>query len=287
MSPSASPAAESPTGRERARRLRRIPLVILAAVVSLLLGVGVGWLLFGRADAAPALTDAQRGTLVQLDASEEFDPGSIFLVGARDGAEAWYATKEADDSECLVLIAGDERTTACQRTGRANSFGLQANLNATIDDEQVIVWAVLLEGSDGEMVAVIQREPNAVEYDWRSQYSGRDLEIAEFIDARGYSGDSLQVVGYDDALPVWMTFSGAEFCMIVAEPTALLADACSSFDPAAGGRMDLRTDRATYQLNLSSSAEPMLTIIRTPDSIVCDVDSAYCRVDDKTGEPAG
>lgn len=282
--------SSSGAGKPRARHRRpEIPVLILSSLVAVLLGLGAGWLAFHRSDGRPAMTDAQRETLVQLDSSDEFDAGSVVLVGTKHGAEAWYATKDAAESECLVLIAEESRQTACQTAGEANSFGLQASLGTQLDGEHHMIWALLLEDASGQRVAVIQREltPEGG-YDWRSQYDGRDLEIAEYLDANGYPGDQLQLVGYDDTLPVWMTFDGEKFCMLVAEPTALRAEACSTFDSGRGGRLDMGTDRGTYQLDLSENLEPRLTIIRTPESIVCDVDSGYCgSVDDKTGEPSG
>lgn len=306
------PAAESEavTGRslpeqpDRARRMPSIPILVLSAIVAVLLGVGVGWLAFGRGDGSRPMTDAQRRTLVQLDASDEFDPGSVVLTGSKHGVEAWYATKTADDSECLVLIAAhgadaaktsegaadvEGRQTVCQKTGEPDTYGLQANVELTIDGERAIVWAVLLEDIDGERVTIIQREVLADDgtYDWREQYSGRELEIAEFLDRSGYDGSALQLIGWDDTTPVWMTFDGTQFCLLVAEPTALTAEGCAEFDPSSGGRLEVATDRGIYQLNLTQNVDPRLTIIRTPDSIVCDVDSGYCGVDDKTGETGG
>lgn len=281
-----------------------IPILVLSALVAVLLGVGVGWLAFGRGDGAHPMTDAQRKTLVALDAADEFDPGSVVLTGAKHGIEAWYATKTADDTECLVLIATAEagdargaddktgvegRQTVCQKRDEPNTFGLQANLELTVDGERAMIWAVLLEDADGERVTIIQREVLADDgtYDWRGQYSGRDLEIAEFLDSSGYDGNALQLIGRDDSIPIWMTFNGSQFCMLVAEPTALRAEGCADFDSSKGGSLELGTDRGIYQLNLTQNAEPTLTIIRTPDSIVCDVDSGYCGVDDKTGETGG
>lgn len=292
---------QGPAGPEAAKSLadrRRpgIPILVFSAIVAVLLGVGAGWLAFGRGASAAPMSDAQRATLVQLDSSDEFDPGSIVLTGAKHDVEAWYATKEAGESECLVLIAAgataasaENQQTVCQKTGEANTFGLQANLDVTAEGERAVIWALLLEDVDGERATIIQREVMADDgaYDWREQYSGRELEIAEFLDASGHDGNELQLIGWDDTTPIWMTFDGVEFCMLVAEPTTVIAEGCASFDSATGGRLDLGTDDGVYQLNLTRDVEPTLTIIRTPDSIVCDVDSGYCGIDDKTGETGG
>ena len=285
----------APSGQTARRRLS-IPVLVLSAIVAVLLGVGIGWLGFGRAAGGHAMTDAQRATLVQLDSSKEFDPGSIEFVGAKHGVEAWYATKDLDENECLVLVADDkteaaaeDRRVSCQKKEAPEAFGLQANLELLVDDERVMVWAVLLDDTDGDRVTVIQREVLADDgtYDWRSQYSGPELDIAEFLDASGYDGDSLQLIGWDDTTPVWMTFDGSEVCMLVAEPTALIGEACAEFDSAVGSRIEMSTAAGVYQLNLTQNLDPRLTIIRTPDSIICDIDSGYCGVDDKTGETGG
>lgn len=285
----------APSGQTARRRLS-IPVLVLSAIVAVLLGVGIGWLGFGRATGGHAMTDAQRATLVQLDSSNEFDPGSIEFVGAKHGVEAWYATKDLDENECLVLVADDkteaaaeDRRVSCQKKEAPEAFGLQANLELLVDDERVMVWAVLLDDADGERVSVIQRELLADDgaYDWRAQYSGLELEIAEFLDASGHDGNALQLIGWDDKTPVWMTFDGSEVCMLVAEPTALIGEACAEFDSAVGSRIEMSTARGVYQLNLTQNVDPRLTIIRTPDSIICDIDSGYCGVDDKTGETGG
>lgn len=296
------PASAEPAVAGRRRRSRlSIPILVLSVAVAVLLGVGVGWMSFGRADSRPAMTDAQRETLVQLDSSDEFDAGSVVLLGVKHGAEAWYATKDSAESECLVLVAADRasvgddpgsaggRQTACQKVDEPETFGLQANLALTIDGERVMIWAVVLDDAAGERATIIQREVMTDDdaYDWRSQYSGPELEIAEFLDASGYDGSSLQLVGWDDTMPIWMSFDGGQICMLVAEPTALIADSCAAFDTSKGARLDLGTDRGVYQLNVTQNVEPTLTIIRTPDSVVCDVDSGYCGVDDKTGETGG
>jgi len=268
---------------------------VLSAIVAVLLGVGIGWLGFGRATGGHAMTDAQRATLVQLDSSNEFDPGSIEFVGAKHGVEAWYATKDLDENECLVLVADetaagaeDAQTTACQKTGASDTFGLQTNLELTVDGERVMIWAVLLDDTDGDRVTVIQREvlADAGTYDWRSQYSGPELDIAEFLDASGYDGDSLQLIGWDDTTPVWMTFDGSEVCMLVAEPTALIGEACAEFDSAVGSRIEMSTARGVYQLNLTQNVDPRLTIIRTPDSIICDMTPGTAASTTRQGRPA-
>ena len=285
----------APSGQAARRRLST-PVLVLSAIVAVLLGVGIGWLGFGRATGGHAMTDAQRATLVQLDSSNEFDPGSIEFVGAKHGVEAWYATKDLDENECLVLVADDkteaaaeDRRVSCQKKEAPEAFGLQANLELLVDDERVMVWAVLLDDADGERVSVIQRELLADDgaYDWRAQYSGLELEIAEFLDASGHDGNALQLIGWDDKTPVWMTFDGSEVCMLVAEPTALIGEACAEFDSAVGSRIEMSTDAGVYQLNLTQNVDPRLTIIRTPDSIICDTDSGYCGVDDKTGGTGG
>lgn len=266
----------------------RFPALVLSAVVAVLIGVGVGWLAFGRDDSVPAMTDAQRATLVKLAASDEFDAGSIVLKGVKHGAEAWFATQDHAQSECLVLVAEDQQQTTCQKAGEENIFGLQANVSLQEEGETVAIWAVLMEDVRGERVTLIQRDVMSEDdSSWRVRFTGRDLEIAEYLDANDYPGDMLQLIGYDDTLPVWMTFTGAEFCMVIAEPTELIAEGCAPFDSADGSRLDVSTDRATYQLNLSESADPTLTVIRTPPSVVCDTDSGYCAVDDRTGEPSG
>lgn len=69
-------APTAPIAEERPRGIRRFIVPGIAAVVALVLGGGIGWLLAARAaQAAPAMTAAQSETWADLEAEGDYDPG--------------------------------------------------------------------------------------------------------------------------------------------------------------------------------------------------------------------
>ncbi|MGG1909985.1 hypothetical protein AB1285_23900 [Microbacterium sp. NRRL B-14842] len=114
--------AQSDVPAQRRRR-RSLGMLALGAVVVLLLGVGVGWLAFGRSGGtAVSLSAEQQGWQSDLVASGRFDPGSVRALATEDDAVIWVATQNGGASICLVLGAGRARRRAatsgkrCRRT---------------------------------------------------------------------------------------------------------------------------------------------------------------------------
>ncbi|SJN26991.1 hypothetical protein FM104_05465 [Microbacterium esteraromaticum] len=284
-SASASGTASAPTSgpasaSASAPRTRRRWLAPLAGVLILLLGIGVGWLAFGR-DAAPAMTAAQRDTWVDLEASNDYDAGSVELVGSQDGADVWFATKHDAKSECAVVTVGEESGQSCLAGDELNGQQqLGAGLAAETDEGTFQFWGLISKTTTGQRVAVVQRYGADEGWGWRSQYDESELAIAEvLVAATGYAGEALQIIGYDAETPIWI-YQGAESCVLVADDQKVLAEACGLDDDST---IDLAMPDAVYVVRLTNRG-PVLTITRTPASVVCDVDSGYCATaDDKTG----
>ncbi|UNK70082.1 hypothetical protein [Microbacterium sp. H1-D42] len=282
---------QPPTAPAELAKPPRRWLAPLAAVLTLLLGFGAGWLAFGRDGGAPAMTGAQRDVWIELQKSDDLDAGSIELVGSKYGVDAWTATKDDGELDCFFLTGGSETggserypTPSCVQSDReGNEFGLQASASIENDDRWETVWASLIEDITGTQVLVMQRQDDDQEWNWRSQYSGDELPIAEFLDSKGFRGDMLQLIGYDGDVPIWL-HQDAQNCVLVATATEISAQACGGLDSARA--LDLSVPGATYSVRMTDSRGPLLTVIRTPASVVCDVDSGYCATaDDKTGFP--
>ncbi|MFP1601466.1 hypothetical protein ACLD0U_02135 [Microbacterium sp. 2216-1] len=262
------PASEDPaSGATRRRWLA--PLAILAALV---LGFGGGWLVFGRGDPVP-MTDAQRESWAQLRGSGDYDDGSIQLLGAELGADAWYATRQEETLECLVLTVGERTVPTCEPVsaeGSDTGLGLHAVTTVKRDGEHLNLWASLGRDVRGELTVLMQYQ--SATWDWRSVYSETELPIAEFLDAAGYDGQVLQVMGYDGDTPIWLHQSDRA-CILVATADELIAEACGQ--PTATEPLGLVMPHATYSVLMTDPRGPVLTVIR---------DAAEATIDDTTGD---
>lgn len=262
-------------------RARRRWLAPLAAAVALLLGFGAGWLVFGRGD-EPSMTAEQRDTWVQLEGGNDYDSGSVDLIGAQYGVDAWHATKQDGEHECLVLTGGERRPQAsCLPAERErNAYDLQMSTNLEEDGDTISIWAMLTEDVKGEAVVIMQRQNTSEMWDWRSGYSEEELPIAEFLDSKGYDGDSLQLLGYDGDMPVWL-HQYDRTCLLVATATELIAEACGELD--ANTNIDVALPGSVYSVRWTDMRGPSLTIIRNAaagESVEC----LECpTIDDKTG----
>ncbi|MGF2948826.1 hypothetical protein [Microbacterium alcoholitolerans] len=270
--PDTTDPAPDPTNPADSRPTRRW-LAPLAAAVALLLGFGAGWLAFGRDDGL-SMTAEQRDTWVQLEGANDYDSGSVELIGAQYGVDAWHATKQEGAHECLVLTGGERRPQAnCLRADRErNPYDLQMSTSLEKDGDTISIWAMLTEDAKGDAVVIMQRQNTSEGWDWRSAYSEEELPIAEFLDASGYDGNSLQLLGYDGDLPVWL-HQYDRTCLIVASATELIAEACGELDATAN--IDLALPGSIYSVRWTDMRGPSLTIIR---------DAAVTSIDDRTGE---
>lgn len=277
-------AAPSSARRQAAASIVR---VAAALVMVLLLGFGAGWLVFGQ-QRGPALNTAERAQLIRIVESGRFDDGSVTFLGADGSNTAWHATQDDGAQQCIVLAVADQSANGCRPTGfDGDRFPLQAFLTYEDGNRRVSVRALEVEDASGRPVAVIDEHAVAAgAEEWKSQYSGDDLAIAERLDGLGYDGELLTLIGHDGDIPVWFAQVGDDACVLLADSEKLTGRQCAPVDDALGGVLELVTERSTYQVDLSDTLKPSLTVIRTPPSIVCDIDSGYCAsVDDRSGEP--
>lgn len=177
----------------------------VAVVVLLAIGVGVGWLAFGRADAAPvALTEEQQGWQDDIVSSGVYDPGSVRALAVENGVVAWAATKDARERTCLILGAEDAIVPSCERTENVVETGVYGSIMTMLDDDvQRQVNVQMLLAASGEPAVAVSS------YDYEPGESGityaneRESQTAERLAAEGYDVGSLWVVGYDGDVPVW------------------------------------------------------------------------------------
>lgn len=261
-------------------------LLPLVAGLAILLGLGAGWLVFGRGDGPREMTDAQRKTWTEIEASGEYDPGSVRFVARKHGVDVWQAGKSKGAQDCVVVTRGDERKAQCVASeSEGDGFGPQASLEFEQDGDQYMVWAALVADAEGDVVALVQRQNMDVDWDWRSQYNEQELPIAEMLNAAGYSGASLGIVGYDGDTPIWVSESGRT-CLMIADSTKVIAEACGELLYDTGRTLELTVGGTSYSLRATTERGNQLTVIRTPGApATCDPATEQCTsIDDKTGE---
>ncbi|MGM7668905.1 hypothetical protein [Microbacterium sp. A93] len=100
-------------------------LAALAVIVVFALGIGFGWMLFGRADISSiGLTQEQRLRGEELVADGNYDANSLRAMLAHDGVIVWLATTDAGETLCLMVDDGLDATSACSDEDRVASDGL-------------------------------------------------------------------------------------------------------------------------------------------------------------------
>ncbi len=260
----------------------------LVAVLAVFVGLGAGWLAFERDAILPGMTAEQQETLTGLEASGTLDPGSVRLLGSKHGADVWEATRDEGALTCLVLTKTPaQQSHACDEwRDDGAGLGVQTSLSFEEDGEQFMVWAVLVENIDGERVAIIQRQSSDETWDWRSQYTESELAVVDQLEAGGFDGEWLQLVGYDGEQPIWV-HQAERGCVLVVQNDGTIAQECSEAILDIDQTIDLALPGVTYSVRNTANRGMTLTIVRTPgiDAVRCDTETGTCEsIDDKTGE---
>lgn len=212
--PSGSPADEE-AGRQQPREAGGLRTAIrqhwkaavAASAAMLVIGLGVGWAVFGHTGDAVALTSEQQQRRAELQAEGGFDPGSLRAIGRDEDALVWYATKEDGETICITLDAAGKSADQCQPAAdldNGNGIGISASVTAPGEGEESPeeIWASAARAMNGEVVGIIQRW-RSDQNSWLSQFQGDERERAEQLIEEGFEEYSFSVVGYFRDAPVW------------------------------------------------------------------------------------
>lgn len=177
---------------------------LIAIVSALIVGLGAGWMLFGRSDAeAIELSPEQQGWQTAI-ADGGYDPGSLRPVAEQDGVVLWYATKMAGEKTCLVIADGEQVEVSCQGTEVVRVSGLSARLVLEGEQETEISGQLLL--SPGGQPAVMV-SASGITADTALVYANEDEErFAEELVSQGFNENTVFVVGYDGEHAIWTGF---------------------------------------------------------------------------------
>lgn len=289
MAPTPSPpsrpdAQQAAPGSSRARVPVRRRVLAGVAAVAALLGLGAGWLLFGTDLGRTAMTAEQQAAWSDLETAGEYDAGSIHLVGEKYGATTWRATRDDEKLSCLILTRKDLAPAGtCMPAGNAaEGFELQVTLDYAEDGDHYLLWAMIVEDSEGEPVAVIQRQNmGETTWDWRAQYSQEELALAEVLDGSGFAGEHLQILGYDGAMPVWL-YQQDRTCLLAVVNDVEVVAQCGMLTDDASAPLELKVGDVVYSA-IDTNRGATLTVIR--GRAACDPATGACTsIDDTTGD---
>ncbi|MEW2004632.1 hypothetical protein [Microbacterium sp. NPDC079208] len=254
--------AQSDVPAQRRRR-RSLGMLALGAVVVLLLGVGVGWLAFGRSGGtAVSLSAEQQGWQSDLVASGRFDPGSVRALATEDDAVIWVATQNGGASICLVLGAGESTTPSCNQREAVQEDGLWGEVTTQRDDEYTRqVMAHLLLTPDGEPAVSVDVSEYGSGEGGPTYANEAETRTAERLADDGFDPNSIWVAGYDRDVPIWTASEGetGRQCLIYDGATADAPRACETTETLQehDGRLRLQVTDAetggmtTYELPTS------------------------------------
>lgn len=276
-----------PTGPDAAPTRRRpsVAALVLSTLIALLLGFGGAWMLLSR-DGTPAMTAEQAKAMAEIEETARFDPGSMTYLGERYGAAVWRASARDGEETCLAIHVVDRSDHQCmpppdEDTPYAQPVGV--SLNRSDGDAQWSYWASLVTDIAGREALIVQRYDMAAGFDWEAQYTPDERRYISMLEAEGVVPSSLQIIGYDGDVPVFISQDERTCVYAVDTATDAVVQSCDPSD----GVYFLQVQNATYEVRESSSRGPTLTVIRIPDSIVCDVDSGYCGTVDGAGASEG
>ncbi len=253
-------------------------------------GVGAGWLLFGRGALPAAVPASQREALAMIEEGS-YDPGSVRYVGEKHDVGIWRATRDSGAQECIVVTHADIESSGCvpvapnpdEGVDTMTSPGLSATIDFEHDGESVMVWVTIMPDISGEDVVLAQRQV-MTEADWRQGFSPEELEDVEILEEAGFDPTSLYVAGYDGDLAVWQGFREGVTCLaVVVEGSGHLGCADTA---AIDELVRLRMGSTDYELHQTPQRGPVLSIIRHESAEVQHVGPGdRLIVGDEIGDP--
>ncbi|MGM1017372.1 MAG: hypothetical protein ACQEW8_07540 [Actinomycetota bacterium] len=205
-----------------------------AAALALAVGIGAGWALSDGLLTRAVASFAHADVRASLEAEGAYDPGSLSVVGEKDGVLVWTATSSAGERECVLLTAGvDENSVSCVPSEDFDeSIGNLWTSLPVADDDGVTrqVSGGIMLALDGERVGFVQVWDMQPDTGWRSSYDDEEIAVLEHAESEGVDPEMINVIGADGESLIWVSRSGAaEVCLVVGT-TSALTEACAPSD---------------------------------------------------------
>ncbi|MDT0156425.1 hypothetical protein Q9R19_02180 [Microbacterium sp. ARD32] len=224
------------------------------------------------------MNETQQSMWSALEASGDYDPGSVHLLGSRYGVDAWEVTRSNGRQQCILITRGsslDDDDAGSPTAGCAapeadgaspdegdESDSIQANLAYTEDGVDYIAWANRIDDVNGDSVVLLRRNDANAGWDWRSQYTDAELELVDQLEGAGLDGETLRIIAYDGDLPVWTGFSDTGQCVAIVKDG--VASHCGELTPESAP-LELQVDSTVYELRVGYERGDSLTIYRGID----------------------
>lgn len=227
--PPANPAASL---RSLVRERWRTVAVAVATV--LVIGLGIGWLAFGRlGGGAPVeLTAEQRQWQNDLISGGQYDSGSVHALAVEEGAVIWAATKNDRERTCLIIGTKGVVLPSCELTEKAAETGIYGSLTLEGEGEvqRQLSVQMLFTAAGDPAVAVSS-------YDYDPMESGityandDEARIAKRLIEEGFDANSIWIVGYDGDVPVWSATKTESMSQCLIYDGATAEDPMACIDP--------------------------------------------------------
>ncbi|WP_426184649.1 hypothetical protein [Microbacterium sp. TWP3-1-2b2] len=280
--PAAEPVeASGPSAGPTARR--RWPVIAAASAAILAIGLGIGWGIWGWDAHSFALAAAHADQRTEIEASEDFDAGTVIPVAEQYGVVVWRAERSDGDEVC-VIVTGPDKTIGHGCIGSEQlDASVWPNASATVPEGEDKAGHQLVAGliptATGELVPFIQVWDQS-RVDWESQYSESELAQLREVEAAGYEGSTLSILGYDGDTVVWSNWASSEFCVIAAVDGGPIEACADNTQSDVNLTLAVIVDGipTEYVVRQSEMRGPQLTIIRHPEAVKAEVDP-------ETGDP--
>ncbi|MGM7668904.1 hypothetical protein [Microbacterium sp. A93] len=270
---------------------RRRRWFALAAVCALLIGFGAGWMLWGWNLAEFTLATAHAEQRGELEASGDYDAGTVAAVSENHGVVIWRAERGEGEQHCVIATTSTQTQSGCAAMEDSNSETANATITVPEGDELAgqTLSAYLLLSVTGEIVPTIQIW-NQQDNNWEAQFSGEELEAIGRIEAAGFDPSSLSILGYDGDTPVWTSWGG-EMCLIAESDDGIVSDCASTTETPSTDLILAATVGGVptqYIVHQSATRGQQLTIVKVPEVTRVEVgDGEQIEIDDKTGDRNG
>jgi len=281
-------AAPSPKAEASAPPRSRRRLAFGAAGV-LLVGLGVGWVLWGWNSAEFALATTHSEQRAELEASGDFDPGTVAAMSENHGVVIWRAERDQGDQDCVIVTTSSMTQSGCATMEDSSMGGASATITVPEGDalEGQTLSAYLLLSVTGEVVPTVQIWDQG-DSNWESQFTEEELEAIARLEAAGFEATSLNILGYDGDTPVWTSW-GNEMCVIVESDDGVL-EGCSSLAETPPTELVVSASvngiSTQYIVRQTEMRGPQLTVVKLPELQEFEVDvgdKIEIELDDKTG----
>ncbi len=291
--PSDEPIAEQAEASPLAASRPRWALIV-AASAALVLGVGIGWLVFGR-DPGPAIpvTAEQQIRGEHLAEESKLDPGSIVPMAESSDVLVWMGTRDEGEVTCMIIEDGEHDATSCAPTDSVIDTALHGMLSRDAPSDspenatQMISASLALVRGDDPIVMIQGGWVMSSGQGYLDHFTDPEQRAtAERLLDQGLDEWSPMLAAYDADTQIWIGTrdQGQEACLFYGgEPDA--PSACGSMETAQSTGVGMSMLNWDDDLPSGVSVTLHYTEQMMPSIVILHVPASEIPVDPETGDP--